>query len=91
MTKQEALDRTACMHASEVFRELIEHADFWDPEIPEVPKLLPCPFCESDDVDILMNSSGGHYCECLSCGARTIDSITKVRVVEYWNRRPDLA
>ena len=48
--------------------------------------LRPCPFCDSDDVQ-LSSTSYGFVASCCSCGAMGPDLHTKTEAADEWDKR----
>lgn len=61
--------------------------------------LKPCPFCESDYQEMVIDRGGVSYIKCKECGARLQIDTTRCSdtlvpqlyegLVRMWNRRPE--
>lgn len=52
--------------------------------------LLPCPFCEENDIDIISIGRNHWSAECTNCGC-TLESARGDRkdMIDEWNKRPN--
>lgn len=53
-------------------------------------KILPCPFCGSDEVSLsdgYMGQTIGHFVECIKCGASSHMNPDKNETIKLWNTR----
>ncbi len=55
-------------------------------------KILPCPFCGSENVDISIGHRGippvqAHYVECIECASSSNMFITIKEAKNAWNKR----
>ena len=54
----------------------------------DLPKLLPCPFCGSENVDHNLDRNDGYYgVECEDCYAQAGTSTWEKVAVQMWNKR----
>ena len=53
------------------------------------PRLKPCPFCGSTDVESVYRfEKGDHFIiACQECGARSSPCLTEHEAVKMWNKR----
>ena len=49
-------------------------------------KLFPCPFCDSEDVE--MNQTSVFWVSCCSCDAEGPSKPTQAEAISAWNRTP---
>ena len=49
--------------------------------------IKPCPFCGYDSPRSIMEKTGIHYVECVSCCAKSAETSSAAKSLEFWNKR----
>lgn len=50
-------------------------------------KLLACPFCGSDEIEVQEAPRNIYWANCMGCGAQTHDAKSDEQAIAAWNRR----
>ncbi len=53
-------------------------------------KILSCPFCGYEMVDICRTNENACWVECVNCGGKSESAATREEAIANWNRRSNI-